>query len=105
MCRAEFRRLRNIYPEFSQEVAFYAVAADPFEDVAALEKQRQKEGYPWLVAEPLGSMLRDMEVLVQSTKIAIDAKGVIVYRDGYGQGGGDVWRQAFQKLAAAGGGG
>ena len=104
MCRAELRRLKNIYPEFSQEVAFYAVAADPFEDVAALEKQRQREGYPWLVAEPVDAMLREMEVLVQSTKIAIDSRGVIIYRDGYGQGGEDVWRQAFQKLAATAGG-
>ena len=104
MCRAELRRLKNIYPEFSRDVAFYAVAADPSEDVAALEMQRQREGYPWLVAEPVGTVLRDLEVLVQSTKIAIDSQGVIVYRDGYGRGGEDVWRQVFQKLAATAGG-
>ena len=48
-------------------------------------------------------MLRDMKVLVQSTKIAIDAQGVIVYRDGYGRGGEDVWRQVFKDLAATAG--
>lgn len=103
MCRAELRRLKTIYPEFSQEVDFYGVAADPTEGVAALDEQRQKEGYQWLVADPVGSMLRDMEVLVQSTKIAIDSNGVIIYRDGYGRGGEDVWRRTFQKLAATAG--
>ena len=104
MCRTELRRLKDIYPEFSQEVVFYGVAADPFEGVAVLEDQRQREGYPWLVAEPVDAMLRDMEVLVQSTKIAIDSRGLIVYRDGYGQGGEDVWRQTFRNLAKTAGG-
>jgi len=54
------------------------VAADTLEGVSALDEQRRKHGYPWLVAEPVGGMLRDMEVLVQSTKIAIDSNGVIV---------------------------
>lgn len=75
------------------------MAADPLEGVSALDEQRRKQGYPWLVAEPVGGMLRDMEALVQSTKIAIDSNGVIVYRDGYGRGGEDVWRGVFGELA------
>ena len=35
---------------------------------------------------------------VQSTKIAIDAAGVIVYRAGYGKGTGKDWISVVEKL-------
>ena len=82
-------------------MAFYAVGTDPSETLEDLEQQRQREGFPWPVAEPQGSMLRDFEVLVQSTKVAIDSQGVIIYRDGFGEGGDDDWRKAFQDLAGS----
>ena len=69
------------------------------ESTSTLEKDRQQEGYPWVVSEPVGNMLREMKVLVQSTKVGIDSRGVIVYRAGYGQGREDDWRQVFQDLA------
>ena len=94
--------MKDIYPEFADEVAFYAVASDPREKLDKLEAYREREGHPWLVAEPTGTMLKDLKVLVQSTKIAVDSQGVIIYRDGFGQGGEDTWRQVFQALAASG---
>ena len=57
------------------------------------------------MSEPTGTMLRDLQVLVQSTKIAVDSQGVVIYRDGYGQGNEDTWRQVFRDLAASAGGG
>ena len=57
------------------------------------------------MAEPTGTMLRDLKVLVQSTKIAVDSQGVIIYRDGYGQGDEETWRQVFQDLASSAAGG
>ena len=39
-----------------------------------------------------------LDVTVQSTKIAIDADGVIVYRVGYGKGTGKDWISVFEKL-------
>ena len=39
-----------------------------------------------------------LDVPVQSTKIAIDADGVIVYRAGYGKGTGKGWISVFEKL-------
>jgi hypothetical protein len=97
--------MKDIYPEFADDFAFYAVASDPSEKLDKLEAYREREGHPWLVAEPTGTMLRDLNVLVQSTKIAIDSQGVIIYRDGYGQGGEETWRQVFQELAASAAGG
>ena len=97
--------MKDIYPEFADDFAFYAVASYPSEKLDKLEAYREREGHPWLVAEPTGTMLRDLNVLVQSTKIAIDSQGVIIYRDGYGQGGEETWRQVFQELAASAAGG
>ena len=39
-----------------------------------------------------------LDVTVQSTKIVIDADGVIVYRAGYGKGTGKDWISMFEKL-------
>ena len=94
------QRLKSIYPEYAGRVAFYAVGSDPTEGIAALESYRVKQGYPWPVAEAVGTSLRDLKVQTQSTKVAFDAQGVIVYRDGYGQGNDDRWRQLFHELAA-----
>ena len=46
-------------------------------------------------------MLRDLNVLVQSTKVAFDGNGVQTYRDGFGGGGPDEWRGVFEQLAAS----
>ena len=42
--------------------------------------------------------LKSLDVTVQSTKIAIDADGVIAYRAGYGKGTGKDWIAVFEKL-------
>ena len=80
----------EIYPPFADEVSFFAVGQDPTESLDDLERTRQERGYPWPVAEPVGRMLSDLRVLQESTKIAFDGRGVVVYRR---RGGGD--RQAW----------
>ena len=95
------RRFKDIYPDYADRVAFYAVGSDPTEGLQRLESYREQQGYPWPVAEPVGTMLRDLRVLQQSTKIALDSRGVIIYREGYGRGDPDTWRQVFQELAAS----
>lgn len=52
----------------------------------------------WNVAVPIGQMLADFKVRSQSTKIAIDKSGIIVYRDGYGKGDEWLWETIFDKL-------
>ncbi len=78
---------------------FYAIGSDPSESLNDLFIDQYTYRYPGIVSMPLGRMLRDLEVFSQSTKIAIDADGVIVYRAGYGRGGPNEWREVFQKLA------
>jgi hypothetical protein len=91
--------MKEVYPEYADQVAFYAVGSDPTEDLALLEEFASEQEYPWPVAKPVGAMLQDLEVLLRSTKIAFDANGVIIYRASYDQGGPEDWRQVFQELA------
>ena len=76
------------------------MAASPAETLEILEQDRQKNGYPWPVAELTGTGLRDFKVVSQSTKIALDASGVITYREGFGGGDLEKWQSVFESLAA-----
>ena len=93
------RHLKEIYPDYSKAVAFYAVGTDPTESLQRLEEDRKEEGYPWPVAEPVGRMLADFRILRQSTKIAFDSRGSITFREGYGTGDEGTWRRVFEDLA------
>ena len=79
-------------------MAFYAVGEDPTEPLERLEDYRLQQDYPWPVAEAGPGMLAYLRVLVQATKIAFDRQGIITYRDGYGGGGEETWRQVFDDL-------
>ena len=92
--------MRDVYPEFSDQVDFYAIGQSPIEYLALLQSDRQIENYPWPVAEIDFNVLKDLRVLRQSTKIVLDHHGVITYRAGYGSGGPSVWREVFLALVA-----
>ena len=95
--------MKEVYPRYTDQVAFYAVGTDPTESLEQLEEVRQKADYPWPVALPDSHLIRDLRVTVQSTKIAFDAQGVIIYREGFGKGGPGEWHQVFKGLANASG--
>jgi hypothetical protein len=95
------RRLKEIYPDYSDAVAFYAVGTDPSESLEDMERYREQQGYPWPVAEADRSVLSGFSVFSQSTKVAFDGDGIIVYRDGYGAGDEETWRAVFEELAAS----
>ena len=92
--------MTTLHPDYTEKIAFYVVGSGPTQTVEQLEEDRQKEGYPWPVAEIAGSGLRDLRVLSQSTKIAIDGAGVITYRDSYGQGNVDIWQGVLEDLVS-----
>ncbi len=96
--------MKEIYPEFADEVDFYAIGQSQFENIEKLESYAKKEGYPWPVAEIDPRILKELKVLQQSTKIALDHQGVITYRAGYANGGADKWRQVFTDLIQGAGG-
>ena len=95
------RRLKEIYPQYSDTVAFYAVGTDPTESLERMEKYRERQGYPWPVAQAGQGMLKEFRVLTQSTKVAFNAQGIIKYRDTYGRGDAETWKVVFQELEAS----
>ena len=93
----------DIYPDYSDRVAFYAVSYDTTQRLKDIEDPPWiGGGWLWPVAEPLGTMVRDLRIVISSTKIAFDSRGVITYRAGFGEGTVDTWQKVLQNLAASG---
>ena len=90
--------MKEIYPEYADGVAFYGIGVDPSESIEELEAYSDSHGYPWSMAIPERGMLRDLNILVQSSKVAMDRNGVIVYKDGYARGSDETWRSVFEEL-------
>ena len=91
--------MKAVYPEFADQVDFYAVGQDPTESLALMERYRQEQGYPWPVAETNLKTLRGLGVLQSSTKVAVDGRGVINYWAGHGGGNPEKWRQVFEQIS------
>ena len=91
--------MKEVFPQYENQVDFYAIGTDPSEDITDLVTYKEDQGHPWPVALAGQGMLADFRVISQSTKIAFDGEGVITYRDGYSGGGVDVWREVFEQLA------
>ncbi len=91
--------MKDIYPEYADNVALYAVGTDPSESLARLEAYREDQGYPWPVAEVDRSVISDFRVVIPSTKVAFDGDGIIVYRDGYSGGNEGRWIEVFEQLS------
>ena len=91
--------MKEIYPEYADEVAFYGIGVDPGESIELLEAYSDSQGYPWLMAIPNPDMLHKFNIQVQSSKVALDRNGVIVYRDGYAKGSDETWRSVFEEIA------
>lgn len=92
--------MKTIQPEFSDSVLFYLIGTDPSEDLEKLTTYRDKNEYPWPIAYPSQGTLKSLRVVSQASKIAIDADGVITYRDGYGRGSDQAWKEVFEGLAS-----
>lgn len=90
------RTLAPIVAEQSDQVDFYLVSFS--ESAETLERYIADNGYSNMIAtQPVGSMLRDLKIVSQSSMIALDSQGVITFRKGYG--GGQDYVGAFQGLA------
>lgn len=97
------RRLKQDYPEYADRVDLYAIGQDVTEGVGRLEDYRAREELPFPVAEVNNNVLRSLEIIRQSTKVAVDHNGVIVYRAGLGEGESE-WSKVFSDLASGAGG-
>ena len=94
--------MKKVYPEYAADVDFYAINVDPSDGLDDLAAFGEKEGYPWPIAQSDSDVLFKLHVTRQSTKIAFDTNGVIVYRARMGDGDADEWRGIFEELSSAG---
>ncbi len=101
VCKGELQSILKAYPEYEDSVTFYAVGQDPTESIGALTLITADRGYHWPVASAGPGMLRSLNILSQSSKLAFDGNGVITYRDGYGNGDVNTWRRVFEELVAS----
>ena len=90
--------MKDVWPEFADKVHFYAIGQSRFESIDQLESDRKKERYPWPISAIETDVLKDLRVLQQSTKIALDHQGIIAYRENYARGGAEEWRELFNDL-------
>ena len=81
-------------------MAFLAVDVDPTEGAERIRQYQQDNAYPWPMAPGDPDMTVRYGVRVQSTKIAVDQAGVIVYKRGYGVGSQEEWRMLLDELVA-----
>ena len=91
--------MKDLYPAFPNKVDFYAIGQSETETLDQFEHDQMERDYPWPIAQIHGDVLKKLQVVQQSTKIALNAQGVISYRGGYGKGGVDKWREVLSDLA------
>ena len=91
--------LKDVYPEYQDSVDFYAVNIDLGEDLSSLVMFRDEQDHPWPVAQAPSGMLPEYNIQQQSTKVAIDGDGVIVFREGFGVEPAETWNQLFRELS------
>ena len=89
--------MKEIEPQFDSELVFVAVDVGYGRDLKDLHVFVWQEGYPWSVEVVGREVLLGLDVKVQSTKIAIDADGRVIYRAGYGEGTNEEWLSIFKK--------
>ena len=95
--------MKDLYLEFADRVDFYAIGHSRFETIDQLESDRIKQGYPWPIATVDHNVLRDLRLLQQSTKIALDYQGIITYSAGYADGEVNKWHEVFSDLVDSSG--
>lgn len=77
------RTLNPIISNYAGQVDFYLVSFS--ETAAVLDGYIADNGYANMTAtQPVGSMLRDLKIVSQSSMLAMDANGIITFRKGYG---------------------
>ena len=93
------RRLRDIWDDYTDVVDFYALETDPSAELSEIAEVGRDRSYSWPMGRATRGALSELGVRVQSTKVAFDASGTIVYRAGFGEGDAATWRGVFNNLA------
>ncbi len=83
--------MKEIDQDVGGNSTFIAIDIRYNSSLTELTNFSESQKYKWKVGKPKGNMLKDLGITIQSTKIAIDRTGTIVYREGYGRGTPEKW--------------
>ena len=93
------RQLKNVHPEFADNVDILGVGVDPGEDASDIQAYRDSHGFVWSMTTADTEMLKTYRVSQQAGYMALDANGVIVADLTYGPKSDDGWRELFEEMA------
>lgn len=87
----------EIGSDYNDTVDFYLVGSEP---LARLTADKERNGYPWSVAQADRTVWENLNVFSQGAKIAISGDGVILHRYGFGKGEFPSWSALFDDISA-----
>ena len=90
--------MKEIDQELGGNPTFVAVNIGYNSSLTELKSFSKSENYKWKVGKASKDMLKAFGVTIQSTKIAIDRTGTIVYREGYGRGTPEEWLSTIKDM-------
>ena len=76
------------------------MGVDPSEGEKHIASFHEDNGFTWTTSPGDPAMTVEYGIQAQSSKVALDHNGVIVYKSGYGSTEEARWRQLFDELAA-----
>ena len=90
------QRLKEVYPDYADRVAFLAVDVDPSESAEHIRSYKESEGFSWPMAPADVDMLKSYNIIKQATKVALDSNGIIQESSGSDSAAG--WREILSSL-------
>jgi len=90
--------MKEIDQDSGGNITFVPVDIGYNSSLTELKNFSQSENYKWKVGKASADMLKAFGVTIQSTKIAIDRTGTIVYREGYGKGTPEDWLSIIKDM-------
>ena len=99
-CRGELNELKTVQPLYDNDVTFIAVDIDVGANLEELRMFANEQDYPWEVGISSSALLEELSILTQSTKIAIDRDGIVIYRKGFAEGNLEEWISVFESLSS-----
>ena len=95
------RQLKEIHPDYADEVDLLAVGIDPSEDASDILSYKDSHGFTWPMTTADVDMLKAYGVTRQAAHMTLDASGVIVSELSTKTEKEDGWRALLEALAGS----
>lgn len=96
-CAKNWDSLNAVYPDYKDYVSFVSVSVDPTDTNSVLSELSNERNFMFPTSEGNPELARSFNVYAQTTKVAIDSQGNIVYRHD-GVLSEEQWRELFDQL-------